>query len=185
MELFILNIIGALVAKLKTSADDIIWLPPFIQKNKYSSSIFYLIAINAIVLLAWITVRLFHTIIGDSPYISLVSSLLLMGFALFYLRRNSVNGNPSDKETQKNVFVISIIGSIDEFFFFTVLFSTNVFSLLPSILGISLAGALIILVCSGLNQLDWYLKVSKKIETWLIIFIIGLIGLVFSVSKLI
>lgn len=183
MEAFIISVLTVFLSKLKTSGDDLIWLPPFLGKNKYQSAILYIIAIVLVIFLSWGTVNLTTMLINENKYISLISSICLILFALFYLK-NADQTDKSSNGISKNVFLISVVGSVDEFFFFIVLFSTGFFSLIPVIIGTVAAGVLVVLVSAGLNKFTWFVKALNSVKTWLVIFIIGTISLIYSIWEL-
>lgn len=184
MNEFIYTVTIVFLAKVKTSGDDLIWLPPFIRQNKLISSFYYLVAINIVVLISWISVDYLKRVITNENYLAFFASIILVVFSITYLRNNENKENDGLTKS-KSVFIISLIGSVDELFLFSVLFTTGKYSLLPVILGISFAGLIVILFSFGLNSISWFVNQTEKIKTWLIIFVIGLISMVYALLKII
>ena len=185
MNEFLITLFTVFIAKLKTSGDDLIWLPPYVKKDRLKSSSLYLFAITAVVFLSWLTVFTATSLIPQKEYISLVGSIALILFSLFVIKKNDESTGPQQQAGHRNVLLISLIGSVDEFFLFSVLFSSGLYSLSSVILGTFLAGIVVILFSMGLNTIKIFVTYTEKVKPWIVVFFIGIATLAYSIYDII
>jgi len=185
----------ALGLKLMTSLDDTIWLPKLLHKevfkNKVMIELVYLASLCLIVCLAYFTFLVgdvvFASFFGEAKLFAMISSLGLMGFAYFYLKNDNNEDNDEIEQNSqplfdklKIAFVVSILGSMDEFIVFIVMFSTKAVTFLPLMIGTILAGLIVILFSNSILKVNFFASIIQKIPVWMVIFVVGLVAFVLS-----
>ena len=180
--------LAATLLKLSTSVDDSVWLSKLFANEstahrRYIGAV-YLGALTFITLLAygifWFGRDLFEYLGSNQQMMAVISSCLLIAFAVFFLRgseHGEVDSDPAARLSQKlkTAFVVSVIGSIDELLTFIAVLSTGEISVVPLLIGTLIAGALMILMVSGFTRIGFLMKLFEKVTIWTVIAGVGLV----------
>ena len=177
-------LLGAIVTKLTTSTDDLVWLPKLLEDEDSTHrnfiGIVYILALSIVVFVAYLFSYLalevfFGAYVG---WFSVISSLSLIGYGI-YLYKNQDDENDDfaeDKsykplqEKLKTAFIVSLIGSFDELAVFVVLFATNKVTIFPLLVGTIIAGILVFWISNQASQINPIKeKLAKIPEGWIII----------------
>ncbi|HRH94043.1 MAG TPA: hypothetical protein PKV72_05955 [Candidatus Peribacteria bacterium] len=173
----IFAILGACLAKLASSADDVVWLLPFVSGARRSSGIrsavLYVATLEFVVLLSWIialagggALRLWLPAAQAEEALQYASAILLACYALFLWSRGPVN---PEHPARASVVIISFLGSLDELSYFPGLQWSGLFSPLELAAGTALAGAAVVGICLGAGGLKGVSRRLEAIPLWLIV----------------
>lgn len=194
MSLEFLGVVGgAIMLKLVSSADDVVWLTRLLYGMRgWRLSLIhavYIATLCLICLLAYIIAQLgiagSMTLTGEEGWFSLIASCLLILFALTVLRGEideEPNLSPDDRLVirARDAFFISFIGSIDELTVYTVALSTGEIPMLALVPGSIIAGTLTLLVAHGVGRIHIVSRHLEEIPIWIIIAVLGIAGVGYS-----
>lgn len=152
--------------KLSSSADDLLWLPPYTNGRKLSTAALYTSTLLGVVLLAYIAAMVGGQFIADEKLLKIISGLLLMAFAAFYLRVDKNLGG-------KSVITITFLGSLDELGIFTALFAAKYVDIASAMVGTFFAAVIVVLAVEVFTRLTTPMRYLSRIPLWVIIFVIG------------
>lgn len=177
-------LLGAIVTKLTTSTDDLVWLPKLLEDENSNHrkfiGIVYILALSIVVFVAYFFSYLaleifFGAYVG---WFSVISSLSLIGYGI-YLYKNQDDENDDFEEDKsykplqeklKTAFIVSLIGSFDELAVFVVLFATNKVTIFSLLVGTIIAGILVFWISNQASQINPIKeKLAKIPEGWIII----------------
>ena len=189
-------VFAATILKLTTSVDDTVWLAKLYADEPATHrryiSLVYLLALTVITVAAfglfWCGRGLFEVLGSNQQTMAVVSSSLLIAFAVFFLRGSAhgeVDAQPSVRLSQKlkTAFIVSIIGSIDELLTYIVVLSTGEISFFPLLVGTLIAGGFIILLVSGFTRVQFLMRVFEKVPIWVVIATVGAVSLVHTIAS--
>lgn len=187
-----LGVLGSvIVLKLLSSADDLIWLSRLTaglqgMRLKAAQAVYLLallVACLAALILAQFGAFAASALTGSEAWFSLLGSVLLIVFAVTALRDEDEEG-VGETERLRDVFAVSLIGSIDEVAVFTVALSTGEIPALPLFLGTTIAGVITLGVVRGIREIDSLTRRLDRVPVWVLIALIGAAGIVISVQEL-
>jgi hypothetical protein len=183
----IFAIFGACLAKLVSSGDDIVWLLPFLVHGRSSrvvSALLYIAALECIVALSWVIavagssgLQLWLTDAAASRVLHGTSALLLASYASVLWRRTTVVAKDA-APSHRSMFVIALLGSVDELSYFPGLQWSGLFSVDDLAVGTALAGFIVIGACLGAGRLHGLAKRIEMIPLWLIVAVFAVLSLV-------
>lgn len=190
--------LAATLLKLSSSIDDTIWLTKLVSdappKHRTSIAGVYLGALTFVTLVAYgvylVASEVFHQLAIDEHVMTISSSLLLMAFAMFYLRKAEQKEETAEPRVDtlsgklRTAFVVSCIGSIDELLTYVTVLSTGEIQVLPLLVGTLVAGMLIILIVTRLSDVPSIIQVISRIPASYIIFALGCVTLLYSSFQL-
>ncbi len=193
-----LTILGAaVVLKLLSSADDVIWLAKLFEGMRglrlFLIQSVYIGTVCLVCLLAWVLAALgsagFMALTGDAGWFSLTGSVLLFLFAVTVLRHEEEEALQLDSDQAlhqrlRDACVISFIGSLDELAVYTVALSTGEIRLSALLSGTVIAAGLTLLVVAGVRHVRLVTELLEKIPIWVIIALLGLAGMSYSAWQL-
>lgn len=161
------SIVFSALIKLSSSADDLLWLPPYASNGrKLATAALYTATLLGVVLLSYIVAMVGGHLISDEKLLKIASGLLLMAFAVFYLRVDKDLGG-------KGVVAITFLGSLDELGIFTALFAAKYVGVASAIIGTFFAAAIVVLAVEVFTRLTTPMRYLSRIPVWVIIFLIG------------
>ncbi len=190
----IITIVIAAGLKLMTSIDDAIWLSSLLRGeisfSKLLIHIVYLASLVFVVVFAY-CIALFGEnaiayLVDSQSLFAAVSALGLMAFAFFILK-NEKSDNDSVEINQKNIsqkvitaMTVSMSGSVDELMVFMTAFATKSISLIPSIIGVVVAGVVVLMISSSLLKIEAVSKIISITPIWKVIFLVGFVAFIHS-----
>jgi hypothetical protein len=182
----LLAILGACMAKLASSADDVVWLLPFVSVNgrlgRWKSIALYICTLEAVVALSWIiavfgsqTMRAALPAHDAQRVLALTGAALLCAYAAWLFARESKGGGGGPRGS--SLVVIAFLGSLDELASFPALQWGGLFSAWQLAAGTALAGIAVAAVCLGAARLKPLVRSVERIPLWGIIGTFALLSL--------
>lgn len=158
----------AMVAKLGSSIDDVIWFTPFIEGERKKLNCFlYLAVLEAIVLFSWViaigATKGFSMVSVGEKTIQIAAGILIAGYA-FYLWYNRKKA--SEEKNGRGVVIVSLLGSLDELSYFPALILGGIFTVTQLGVGTALAAVVVIVSALSLNRIRLVKELLAKIPLW-------------------
>lgn len=158
----------AMIAKLGSSIDDVIWFTPFMEgKRKKLNCFLYLAVLEVIVLLSWGiamgATKGFSMISVGEEALQITAGILIAGYA-FYLWYNRKKA--SEEKSGNRVIIVSFLGSLDELSYFPALILGRMFTVTQLCVGTALAAGAVIISVLSLNRLRPVREFLAKIPLW-------------------
>lgn len=181
---FVTAVGSVILFKFSSSLDDCIWLPPLIAKEKKSYRLIlgmvYLLTLSFIVLAAYfvnqVGIKFFAFFDLNKAAFSLFSSLFLVFFALWKLKKGDEDFDRKGDTLLSKItatFLMTVVGSIDEFTSFIIVMNANRFTLVNMLLGTLIAGIVILLGVEAIKKIPYFDKILN-LNSWYIILLLAI-----------
>lgn len=190
-----LTVTGTVVVlKLLSSADDIVWYARLVagarRMRLWTMHAVYLTALLVACAIAWVLAGVGNlataALTGREGWFSLLGSVALLVFAVTALRKEDDDeaAGRVPPTRLRDVFAVSLLGSLDEIAVFTVALSTGEIPPLPLLVGTLLAGIVTLALVMGVRGLDTVTRRLDRIPVWMLVAALGCVGIVLSVFEL-
>eukprot|EP00435_Cladocopium_sp_Y103_P011341 s25_g2.t4 len=171
---------AAALLKVSCGSDDLVWLAPFIAREKSRVAKLWVSFLYAVSVVFLVSIAAGAGYLTQKWWLQRIAGSLLILYSLHMAydeKLLEVESTPSGNVKRNNIVVVALLGSLDDFTVYLIMAGSGIYTWYELILGTFLGCAVLASIVLLMTESSSLSHVLSSIPAWLILFALGIIVL--------